>query len=340
MRVYTHIKVRRLGFRPASSSSGGGRRSPRGDFTAWAWGVRRRRGAGNSALNEETALWSPRAALVRAGARRHLSRSSVVMTVRASVSDQPVPAIDDTSSPSDFPIVLEFELTESDMAAVYRSAARKEVATSKRWAAYRRHLWGWLVVALVLTGMFFVGLGVYGTPRGGRGSFPFLAVAGAAGMMGAWWIVFQYIRVLGPNATETRIANTLRSEACRYHLGRVRLAVGPAGIDYRSPHHDTVQRWSGIADIQEDPDTVCIRRRDGAAYVAPRRVFASSGDATAFAAKARGWLEASGHGHGHALRAYLADRDVPCPACGYNLRGITTAACPECGAALDSGLIV
>jgi hypothetical protein len=30
------------------------------------------------------------------------------------------------------------------------------------------------------------------------------------------------------------------------------------------------------------------------------------------------------------LREYLVDRDVPCPACNYNLRGLQTTACPEC----------
>ncbi len=30
------------------------------------------------------------------------------------------------------------------------------------------------------------------------------------------------------------------------------------------------------------------------------------------------------------LRDYLATRDVPCPACGYNLRGLTSGRCPEC----------
>ena len=30
------------------------------------------------------------------------------------------------------------------------------------------------------------------------------------------------------------------------------------------------------------------------------------------------------------LAAYLAERDVPCPACGYNLRGLKAQACPEC----------
>ena len=31
------------------------------------------------------------------------------------------------------------------------------------------------------------------------------------------------------------------------------------------------------------------------------------------------------------LTEYLADRDVPCPRCGYNLRGLTAGRCPECG---------
>ena len=35
------------------------------------------------------------------------------------------------------------------------------------------------------------------------------------------------------------------------------------------------------------------------------------------------------------LRALLAARDVPCPVCAYNLRRITSANCPECGATLQ-----
>ncbi len=30
------------------------------------------------------------------------------------------------------------------------------------------------------------------------------------------------------------------------------------------------------------------------------------------------------------LRRYLAGRDVPCPGCGYNLRGLESGVCPEC----------
>jgi len=35
------------------------------------------------------------------------------------------------------------------------------------------------------------------------------------------------------------------------------------------------------------------------------------------------------------LRAYLAERDVPCPGCGYNLRGSQDSVCPECGGPVE-----
>lgn len=34
------------------------------------------------------------------------------------------------------------------------------------------------------------------------------------------------------------------------------------------------------------------------------------------------------------LCAFLANRDAPCPACGYNLRDLQGQTCPECGLAL------
>ena len=35
------------------------------------------------------------------------------------------------------------------------------------------------------------------------------------------------------------------------------------------------------------------------------------------------------------LKQLLAFREFPCPVCGYNLRGIKSGKCPECGAKLD-----
>jgi len=39
-------------------------------------------------------------------------------------------------------------------------------------------------------------------------------------------------------------------------------------------------------------------------------------------------------GDAEALREFLAERDVACPGCGYSLRGVEQASCPECGEGL------
>ncbi len=41
---------------------------------------------------------------------------------------------------------------------------------------------------------------------------------------------------------------------------------------------------------------------------------------------------------GGSLRAFLAERDTPCPGCGYNLRGLAGDRCPECNQGLVLGV--
>ncbi|MBX3315521.1 MAG: hypothetical protein KF902_01510 [Phycisphaeraceae bacterium] len=38
------------------------------------------------------------------------------------------------------------------------------------------------------------------------------------------------------------------------------------------------------------------------------------------------------------LATYLADRDVRCPSCGYNLRNLASSNCPQCGTSLSPHL--
>jgi hypothetical protein len=44
--------------------------------------------------------------------------------------------------------------------------------------------------------------------------------------------------------------------------------------------------------------------------------------------------EPTGRAAATTLREYLADRDVPCHRCGYNLRGAQDVFCPECNAVI------
>jgi hypothetical protein len=43
---------------------------------------------------------------------------------------------------------------------------------------------------------------------------------------------------------------------------------------------------------------------------------------------------ATANGDDELLIHYLRDRDIPCPQCEYNLRGLAMPRCPECGQAL------
>lgn len=39
------------------------------------------------------------------------------------------------------------------------------------------------------------------------------------------------------------------------------------------------------------------------------------------------------------LKEFLATRDIACPVCGYNLRGIASNKCPECGRSLELRIV-
>ncbi len=52
----------------------------------------------------------------------------------------------------------------------------------------------------------------------------------------------------------------------------------------------------------------------------------------------RGGLDGEHDAGDPLLGVFLADRDATCPACGYNLRGVVSAACPECGLELRLGV--
>ena len=39
------------------------------------------------------------------------------------------------------------------------------------------------------------------------------------------------------------------------------------------------------------------------------------------------------------LATYLAEHDVPCPKCRYDLRGVPNALCPECGTAIPGSVM-
>jgi hypothetical protein len=48
-------------------------------------------------------------------------------------------------------------------------------------------------------------------------------------------------------------------------------------------------------------------------------------------------MAGAGQGQTDSFAAFIAERDVECPGCGYNLRGLLGRECPECGGRIGWG---
>lgn len=114
-----------------------------------------------------------------------------------------------------------------------------------------------------------------------------------------------------------------------------RMSVGPQGVQYENEFGLFVYRWRGVCDVREF-GLCAIITLAGMRYVyIPLRLLGPVESRSDLLAAYRQAMESNQGGEQHFVRHYLAERDVPCPKCKYNLRGVQRAACPECGGVLD-----
>jgi hypothetical protein len=121
------------------------------------------------------------------------------------------------------------------------------------------------------------------------------------------------------------------SAAGGYHEGEHRLQVSAEGIDLDEPHHRTHQRWSGVVAVEESPDHVFLVRLDSSAITVPASVLGSA-MRSEFVSACRDWIRTGG---GVAVARHLESNDATCLSCLYNLRGVRTGTCPECGTPIN-----
>lgn len=125
-------------------------------------------------------------------------------------------------------------------------------------------------------------------------------------------------------AQATRMSLKLGNHPNITKLTTVRLT--DAGVEASSVLGVSFSPWAlGVAGVIESERLVILRLASSAAYVIPREAFANRLAEEAFVEFARARQEAA------AARAVYAD-DRCCKKCKYDLRGVLTNVCPECGA--------
>lgn len=152
----------------------------------------------------------------------------------------------------------------------------------------------------------------------------FLLIAGSAVAYSGQWNAFM---------RKLRAASVRRTS-----LGeRTEVEVTPRGIRFSSADSAREFGWKYVDSIERIESFIAIRYSHAINGVAvPLAAFESESDARKFEDGAKALLEASGYDNRTRVRTTLASRSLKCDQCGYQLRGVVEAKCPECGRALNS----
>ncbi len=138
---------------------------------------------------------------------------------------------------------------------------------------------------------------------------------------------------LDPRA-RIEIRNLLKRESVQSLMGPSRVRVDDAGYYCDRPLGDSLRRWPGILGCTSTERFILITTLDLSALGIPRRAFRDAAHFDEFERAVQGWIARGGAGAVGRVTAYLKDHDLPCPGCGYNLRGVQIMTCPECGLSL------
>ncbi len=226
---------------------------------------------------------------------------------------------------------IEFDFTRDD----YLLWAREEMLPehSPEWARfYRWRRWA-LPGSIASTCLFVLALATnfQGAVDPGNG----LVLALGAGVAYLWWWTVGAFKVTRPSIMAQRLeAAAGTRDALRFQT-RQRVAITPTSVEWDSEGQSWQLQWASVDRITVTTDFVRITGTRGANAIIPARAFASPAAMAEFVETARRFHAGCPAGAIQGLRRFLATRDVSCPACRYNLRGVQTDRCPECGAHLS-----
>jgi hypothetical protein len=133
--------------------------------------------------------------------------------------------------------------------------------------------------------------------------------------------------------TKAKALDQLRRVDLSAYVGRISVSMDESGVRTREPSRELKLAWTAVTP-HDVGDYLMFAHGGSDATIIPKHAFPSPEAAAAFYQQAVAWWRAGQLPPAERLARYLADRDVACPRCTYNLRGLRAQSCPECGEAL------
>jgi hypothetical protein len=184
--------------------------------------------------------------------------------------------------------------------------------------------------AMIIGAALFIGRG-----ESTRGMY----LEGAIGGVLLVGLILTYLGRLDTYLKPIRLAALREVAAADYsaYVGPVRLAFDEIGVRMATSSSEHRVAWREIEGIAILDETVTFTV-SGSGWIVPVRVLEQR--ATEYLAEARSCWELASLSEAQRISRYMAEQELKCPRCGYNLRGLVSARCPECGNELTlSGLM-
>jgi hypothetical protein len=203
-----------------------------------------------------------------------------------------------------------------------RSFLEQQRSWVRRWPA--------AVLLMVLAALGV--LGIVEHALGGRFRWPVWVLLGFVSLIGAVAYVYSGIWNVGLYRRTVRadLGAQARALAVPGIIGPGRITLNEAGVMYDGLGTSVWASWAAVTEVDAEDDYLILKTLQQRWFIVPTEAIARvapPGDVVRFAESCK--VQAGGAER--LIREFLADRRLACPACGYEVGGLETARCPECG---------